>query len=235
MIDLKKNKTDEKTKKRRPDSTREVVLRNDFYWAQYRNLIGVNIIALVSLIVGIAILMYFVTFTPPHKYIATTTDFKVLTSPPLNEEYLGEGDVIQVATNAMRGAYNYDYINYQDQITSAQKWFTIVGWNAFLAELQESGALDSVKLRKQVVSLNIMEAPFIKEKGLVNGIHSWVVEFPRVQVTYYGQTGNKMALTFFYKFRVEVARTHLDYSIKGAAVNALRAKDASTGKDIARQ
>lgn len=223
-----KEKSEQKV---RPSLVKKVLLRNGFYWAQYKNLLATVVISATTLLVGIGVLVYFITFDPPHKYIPTTTDFKVLVSPPLNEEFLGEGDVIQVATNALRSVYSYDYVNWEDQVTSSQKWFTTEGWNAFVSEFKTSGGVEAVVKNKQVVSIKIIEAPFIKEKGLVNGAHTWVVDFPRVQVTYYGQAGNKLSLTFLYSFKVEVTRTALDYSIKGAAVSAIRAKDVLTGQE----
>lgn len=223
--------TEKKESKSKPSLIKKVILRNGFYWAQYKNLLATIIISATTLCLGIGVLIYFITFDPPHKYIPTTTDFKVLVSPPLNEEFLGEGDVIQVATNALRSVYSYDYVNWEDQITSSQKWFTTSGWNAFVSEFKNSGGIEAVIKNKQVVSMNILEAPFVKEKGIVDGAHSWVIDFPKVQVTYFGQSGNKLSLTFLYSFKVEVTRTALDYSIKGAAVTAIRAKDALTGKE----
>jgi intracellular multiplication protein IcmL len=209
-------------KERKPDTLRRVNMRNNFFWVQYRVLLTALFLTGVLLLAGLGGLYHFATFEPPHKYIPTTPDFKVLVSPPLNEEYIKEGDAIEVATSGLRGVYTYDFVNWQDQLTSAQKWFTVEGWNAFGNEFKESGAITSVIRRGQVVSIRLIEGPIVKQKGLNNNQRfTWLVEFPKAEVTYRAFNG-KDTVSFVYKINIEVVRENLGVYSKGAAINAVR-------------
>lgn len=223
-------KSENTAKQLKPDMFKKVVVRNNFYFAQYRVLLALNVLTAMLLVAGICFLLYFLQFSPPNKYIPTTSDFKVMVSPPLNQEYVKEGDVIQVATNAIRGIYTYDYVNWKDQITSAQKWFSNEGWNAFAGEFKKSGAIQSVLDKSQVVSMKILSAPFVKEKGIRNGKFIWIVDFPKVEVSYRTASERSKSLSFWYSFKVEVERSSLDDSAKGAWVKAVRVKDLLKNK-----
>jgi hypothetical protein len=214
-----------KAKLKKPQSLKHVIMRNGFFWVQYKSLIAANIIAAAILFIGLIALWRFATFEPPHKYIPTTPDFKVLVSPPLNEEFAQDGDVIQVATSGLRGVYTYDFVNKIQQIGSAEKYFTASGWSAFIKELNASGAIKAVEQKHQVASIRIESAPFIKGKGLLNGVYTWAVEFPRVVVLYQSGNEKENALIFNYSFSMEVARTSLEQSQKGVAIDAIRAKE----------
>jgi hypothetical protein len=212
------------TKKRRPDTVKRVGIRNGFYFAEYRNLIAAILIALITFVIGLGALYHFMTFTPPHKYIPTTPDFKVLVSPPLNEEYITESDAIQVATNALRAVYTYDHINWQVQIAGAQKYFTMAGWDGFSKELLASDIVKGVVQREQVVTIKIVEAPFVKQKGVSSsGQFTWYVVFPKIDITYIAPKANaKNTLAFNnYQAYIEVVRMPLQGHAAGAAVNAL--------------
>jgi Type-IV b secretion system, inner-membrane complex component len=212
-------------KEKRPNALKTVLVRNGFFWVQYKSLLAANIIAGCLLLSGIGALTHFVGYEPPHKYIPTTSDFKVIVSPPLAEEFASEGDVVQVATNGLREVYTYDFVNWQDQIGRAKKWFTMEGWNSFEREIKASGAILAVEQKRQVASIKIYEAPFVKEKGLLNGVYTWIVEFPSVEVIYRSGNDKESSLVFNYAFRVEVSRASLEQSPKGVAIAALRAKE----------
>lgn len=219
----------EKSKRSKPETLKTVYLRNGFYWAQYKTLIVANVIAFALLVGGTYFMYYFVGFVPPNTYVHTTTDYKVLASPDLAEEFLPEGDAIQTATNALRAVYTYDFFNWESQLTSAQKWFTIPGWNAFASALTESGQVKTVVKNGYISSVKIMEAPYVKEKGIMPGENGkprfmWVVEFPKIEVSYKG-SGTQQGLTFWYNVRVDVVRAPLSTTVDGSLVNAIRAKE----------
>jgi intracellular multiplication protein IcmL len=232
MADQKIKRTSSGTEKTvsKPNMLLKVKIRNGFYWAQYQHLLVANVMAAILFVSGLGAFGYFVTFTPPHKYIPTTPDFKVLVSPPLSEEFLNEGDVVQAATNVLRGVYTYDFANWRDQLTSTQRWFTTDGWNGFTNELTRSGVVKTVEQNNQIVSSRILDAPFVKEKGVMNGRYTWIVEFPKVEISYRNQSTRAQNLSFVYGFKMEMTRAALDVSPKGVLVNAIRAKEVGAGQ-----
>lgn len=210
------------------DPLKMVKIRNGFFWAEYRNLIAVNILAASLLVIGLGAAGYLFSYNPPNKYYPTTPDYRLIMSPPVNEEYLPEADVIQVATNAIRGIWSYDYINWESQITEATKWFTVKGWNEFVKEFQASGVIKSVLANGQIASIRIKEAPYIKEKKLYNGSFTWIVVFPSTAISYTGRE----KIEFNYIVEMEMVRMPLDLSQRGVSVNALRVVENSASRGI---
>ena len=227
MTEIKKTK--EKTESTRPPNMlKRVLVRNGFYWAQYKTLLALNVFAVCFLCFGVYAFVHFATADPKNKYLPTTSDFRMIMSPPLSEEFLSEGDVTQLATNTVRAMYTYDYVNWPDQIRDVSKFFTTPGFNNFQQALVNSGALAAVQKDNQVVTQHIIEAPFIREKGVVNGSFTWIVDFPKVEVTFKNPPiGNRQSLTFIYAIQMEVIRASLLAAEKGALVSNVRVRDIS--------
>lgn len=165
------------------DALKTVHHRNKFYKDNQRRVVVAVIIALAVNLIMAFLLIYIITHPPRPKYFATSINGRITPLYPLNEPNQSDSAVLQWANQAAIAAFSYNFVNYRDELQAASGFFTSDGWKQFLAALSQSNNLDSVKVKKLVVSAVATRAPIILEKGVLNGRYSWRVQMP-ILVTY---------------------------------------------------
>lgn len=165
------------------DALKLVYLRNNFYRDNYRRLIVIVMLLLLSCVALIGILAYKVTHPAQPKYFATTTDGKILPLIPLNQPMVSQSKLLSWATETAVSVYNYSFINWRKQLQDAAANFTPNGWSNFQDAMKKSRNLETVISKKLAVTAVPTGAPVILNAGVVNGRYSWKVNLPLL-VTY---------------------------------------------------
>lgn len=233
MTDTATNKKPEK----RSGASEMVALRNRFFYVYYRKLILVFVASLVVLGVAISLAVYFAMRTTPPIYLPITPDGKLIRTYPLNQASMDEasvkmmeGAVRQWAFDAGKKLFTYDYRNYSEQISEAQSFFTVRGWNSYLASFEKSNNLNAVQDMRMIVSFSPKGAPVITNQGVSEkeGRYSWKVEFPS-EIQYVAHSGNKAGFTQTGVLHMVFIRVSTVDSPKGIGIDQIIFEETKLG------
>jgi intracellular multiplication protein IcmL len=166
-----------------------VTMKSNFYKDSYSRILFVLLLS-ITLNFGLAsTVLYFIANPPQAKYFATSINGRITPLSPLDMPNQSDSAVIQWATQAAIAAYTYNFVNYQNELKTASKFFTRTGWGQFLDALKDSKSLEIVKKKKLIVSAVAAKAPVILQKGLLNGRYQWRIQVP-VLVSYQSASEN---------------------------------------------
>lgn len=165
------------------DAIELVRLRNDFYRDNYRRVLGLLLLAVVTVAILSSTLVYMLTHPPEPKYFATDSQGRLIEMPALNQPVLATSVVMQWAVQAATAAFTFDFQNYRAQLQAVNSYFTPEGWQNFVAALKSSNNLDAVITRKLTVSAVVTGAPVLTQEGLLEGRYAWSFRMPMV-ITY---------------------------------------------------
>jgi intracellular multiplication protein IcmL len=172
-----------------------VSLRDDFYrdgFYKALTIFGVLLFAIV-LLVGTSLYLHYSKPNPMTFY--TGNEFRTVQPTPLKEEYLSLPDLIQWSSVALSSIFNYDFINYQQQLKDDMHFFTLNGWKNFLSLLKVYADQKAIDDGKLFVTSTPAGAPFIINQGLLeNGAYGWWVQMP-INLDYSSvNKGNQLSL-----------------------------------------
>lgn len=165
------------------DALVEVINRNAFY--QRLHYLALFALLLAIVVIGIlsSVLLYVSgNFTKP-LYFATDNVGRLIKIIPANQPNMNREDVLAWAIEAVQSAYSYDYVNYRQQLQSAQKYFTIYGWQQYMSALTASNNVIAVTERKMVVVAKVVDKPQVLTEGVLQNALAWQIRLP-VLVTY---------------------------------------------------
>lgn len=169
--------------------TMTVTMKSNFYKDSYSRILFVLILS-ITLNFGLATtVLYFIANPPKAKYFATSINGRITPLIPLDMPNQSDSAVIQWATQAAIASYTYNFVNYQNELKAASRYYTRNGWSQFLAALKESQSLEIVKSKKLIVSAVAAKAPVILQKGLLGGRYQWRIQVP-VLVSYQSASEN---------------------------------------------
>lgn len=164
------------------------------------------------LIIGCVIRMYLVPMQP--NYYATSVNGNTLQLTALDEPNTSDSVITQWAELATVAAYSYDFVNYNDQLNSLEKFFTDDAWSNFMQVMRASNTVDQVVSKKLIVNAVAIEPPVILAKGELYGVFSWRIQIP-ILVTYQAARG-------FYSQKILVnllvSRISTLQSVKGIGI-----------------
>lgn len=169
------------------DAVELVRIRTDFYRDNYRRVISLLLLAVIT-IVALAIgLVYLVTHPPAPKYFATDSQGRLIQILPLDEPNLTTASVLQWVNIAVISVFTYDFVNYRQQLQAASQFFTPDGWQDFLGAIKSTQTLNDVIAKKLVVSAVATGAPVVLQEGnLQLGFekrYAWRIRMPML-ITY---------------------------------------------------
>lgn len=198
-----------------------VLIRNQFYWNNYRYL-GLNIVLLLLLIfllIGFA--LYQRAIWPKPKYFATTPNGRPILVVRLDEAlYSDPTFVLKWAVEAVNAIYSLDYVTWRTVLQNAATYFTPKGYQDFLAALKASTNLEAVKEKRQVVSIVVTGDPTLVRQGQESSDlpYSWDLQMP-VTVTY--QNSENEVITQIGTILMSIERTSLLRHREGIAISQL--------------
>jgi intracellular multiplication protein IcmL len=157
-----------------------VSLRNRFFYIYYRKLSLIFMAALALCAMSMISAVFFATRKTPPVYISVAPSGQIVPTYPLSEPSNKDPEVMaawvsQWAQEGARRSLSYDYLNFSEQIDSAQSYFTYRGWDRFTKELTQSQNFNTVQQQKMIVKFTPKSAPQIKGTTTIQGRLAWAV------------------------------------------------------------
>lgn len=172
------------------DEAFEVVrLRNDFFRdGFYKVMLALGLILVALSLLVITSLYLFLSKPSPIMFTVADNEWRILPPIPLDKPYLQTADLLQWVSQALPASFNYDFINYMNQLKKMQHYYTPEGWKKYLDLLNNYANFNTVQSEKQFISGTPLGAPFIVNQGLLQGRYAWWVQMP-INVSYSNASG----------------------------------------------
>ncbi len=124
---------------------------------------------------------YFQIATRSSKhFFGRLTNGQVFEITGLDRPNVSTKALLSWVTLAATSTFTFDFFNYQDQLNAVKDYFTADGFNNFLASLQETEVLKTIKEKKLILSaVAIGPAIVLTEEG-VGDKHSWRIQVPLI-------------------------------------------------------
>lgn len=166
----------------------------------------------------LAIIGYLIFSRPQPDFFVDAPNGAVSEIFPLTEPNVTPSSLVKWATQAATSAYTIDFFNYQDNIDALREYFTVDGYQQFLAALDAGGVLDRIKADKLIVSAVATNTGVILSEGELRGAYTWRIQVPLL-LTYQGasttSTQKNIAVTML------VTRVSTDEAPKGIGIAQL--------------
>ena len=171
-----------------------VLFRNAFYRDGYKRVLFCILLLLtIDALLGFSV-VYRYTHPPQPQYFAATPDGRLITIHPLSDPVLTDQEVLQWVSVAVRRMYQLDYVHWKQQLQQIQEYFTVAGWQYYIAALRNSDNLNTIEKLQMVTSSAVTGAPTITGKTIISGRYAWKIEVPLL-VMYRGQKNNNIRQT----------------------------------------
>ncbi len=203
----------------------KVELRDAFYRDSIGKVILLIIAICIALILLAAMSAYLYTQRPPPVAFPVFEEYRVQPPVPLDQNYLRDPDLLQWVANVFINSFNFDYINYNDQVAAAQQYFTADGWKIFLNQLNIYANYNTVQANKLFVTGSPAGAPYKLKYGLLSGRYAWWVQMP-LQINYQGlkPPPNKLIT-----LQILVVRVSTLNNLNGVAIDNIIVVQPGTG------
>lgn len=233
---MEKENIDENKKKKRTSSEKRisssnpegkesnpmesVIIRNESLYSIYRKLIALSFVTFVAVIIAIVSTVQIYKMKVPPRYIPLDVENRLLPTVPLDKPNITNGEVGQLALEAVKAINTYDYINWKEELEKTEIYFTPKGWNAYWDQFKLIGTLNTITSQKMIVSIEVTSNMTVPHQKVVNGIYTWLVEIP-VKITYYAHkkdaAGNNVQTG---KIILQIERVPTTINPSGAAISS---------------
>lgn len=168
-----------------------VRLRNNFYRDNYRRVLGLLLLAIITVIILTVSLIYIVIHPPAPKYFATDSQGRLVEMKALTQPNLASATLLQWTNQAVVSVFTYDFVNYRQQLQNSRDYFTSEGWSNFISALKSQNIIQFVLSKKMTVNAVATGAPTIVQEGILEGArYAWRIRMP-ILITY--QSANQVA------------------------------------------
>ena len=164
-----------------------VRLRNRFFYMFYRYTSMLFLTSIACFVSAVLFLIIFIQKPVPPQYIKVDKEGRYI---PLDSvaECRDIEEVKRFMLSAIRRMYKYDYINYTEQLNSAQEYFTPRGWDRFLEEFEQTKTLLAVKENKWIVTVEPTGIPVLEKEYQDAGACVTNLKAPII-ISYIGNNG----------------------------------------------
>ncbi len=199
-----------------------VQLRNAFYKQRFHFVLTVFVISLIVIGVLISIVIYLETSQAKPRYFVADEIGRLIKDIPLSELNMSKDDLIEWTVKAVESANSFDFVNYRQQLQSAQKFFTDNSWSTYMRELTISDNLLALQNRRWVFVARVVEKPTLLTEGILGGVHAFKFEMPLL-VTYLKPPtyDEKTSTSNAFVVTVIVVRRNLLESYRGLAIYSM--------------
>ncbi len=210
---------------KKANAAMRVAMRNRFYYIYYRKVSLIFLFAMGLCAFSLASAFYFATRQTPPIYIPINPEKKLVESfgldkPSFPDEQVMAAEVQSWALEGARKVFSYDYLNYPEQLSAGQSYFTVRGWNKYLKSLEKSQTLNSVLKFRMIVNFVPLGAPQILESKVIDGRLAWAVEMP-AKIQYIAHTERQDGFEQVGKLRMVLLRISLVDSPKGIGIDQI--------------
>lgn len=191
-----------------------MLLRHQTYADGFRRMTMVAFAAIITCGIGVAFGVWALTRQPETKYFATQKDGQILPLIPLDQPYLSESQVSNIAVDCVSRTLTVSFAVWQKNLSDSQACFTREGWDAMMKALEESATLEFIKVRRLDTVATVAGASIV-EKGRADGRYAWRVKMP-IDLTFVSsseKTNQRLEAL------VEIVRTPTYENVHGVAIN----------------
>jgi intracellular multiplication protein IcmL len=128
-------------------------------------------------LIGIAYFQ-FATRSPRQFFAAPLDESKPFQIIALERPNVSVKALLNWATLAATATFTFDFVNYKEQLAAIKDYFTVDGYNNFVAALKNNSTLSTIEEKKLVLSaVSIGPAIVLSEEELA-GHHTWNIQIP---------------------------------------------------------
>ena len=117
-------------------------------------------------------------------YAAPSSELNSLTNQVLSVSDRPTDSVINWASNKVKVAFSYNWVNYKEVMRDAESYFTKIGYEHYLKSLKDSGNTESVTSKKLILQVKPNGPAKVIKEGMYQNKYAWQIEVPAV-FTYY--------------------------------------------------
>lgn len=200
-----------------------VALRNRFFYVSYRKLSLIFMGALGLCVFSLVSALYFAGRKTPPIYVAVSPSGQVVPTYPLSQPSSANPEVMnamvaQLCLEGARRSFSFDYLNYAEQVNTAQSYFTYRGWEAFVKSLAQSQNFNTVQQQKMIVKFTPKSAPIITGSQVRDGRLAWAIQFEGV-IQYVAHDGQHQGFIQNVLVKMVVVRMSTVDSPKGLGID----------------
>jgi intracellular multiplication protein IcmL len=185
----------------------------------YRDSFGRVIFVLCGIVISIILLLcisfYIYLNKPKPIAFKVASEWRVIPPIPIQDPYLSNSDVLQWVSDIMPQLFNVDFMNMDDRLLEAKKYFTESGYEVFLNQLSNYVNKDTLQLGKVFVHGEPSGGPFILSQGVLSSRYAWWVQIP-LKITY---AGTEYLPQVFLKMQILVVRTDTTDNLTGVLID----------------
>lgn len=153
-------------------------LQTDFYRDGFGKLLIAIFLILIALVFLGLISAYLFLSKPAPVVFAVDNDWRVLPPVPIDVPYVTDPDLIQWVSQVLPQLFTYDFINFKDELQLNQQYFSENGWKKFLDLVDPYANENNMQTMKMFVNANAAGAPYILNRGPIEGRWGWWVQMP---------------------------------------------------------
>ncbi len=156
---------------------------NPFYRTNRMRIFTLLILSTGVSFILVGALAYLTVSPPIRDYYQTTFNGKTTRLTALDVPNQSDAAVRLWANQAAIAIFNYDWVEFNQQLLNAKQFFTSSGWSEFVTAMNNSNILQTVSSKKLRVAAVATRHPIVLEKGLLLGNYTWRIQLPLL-VTY---------------------------------------------------
>lgn len=173
----KQQQQQQQQQKQQQKHDREFEKNNSYRDKYYKTLSWLIFMGLTAGALSVA-LAYITMEQKEPDYYATTTAGSNIPLRPMSDPIVTNDYLVKWTSLAVRKAFNLDFVHSAEQLEQAKGYFTPAGWDKFMAALNKSGLLKTVKEKKVMSSAVVSDTPVILNRAMLNGRFTWRVQLP---------------------------------------------------------
>lgn len=208
-------------------------MHKNFYRDQYRRMVFMTGFLLLTNICCILIIIFLLLEHPsdvlipaeevsaPAKNISVS-NLAITPRIPTNRPNMKKIELTQWVLDTIRSSFTYGLQTYKKHLNTNKAYYTNTGWDQYKTILNNMVRFDTLTTKETLISVvHPMQAPTIYNQGLVNGVYTWIYDFP-IKVQFSGSVPTPAQSMML---RITVIRTSMENDVDGIKISGMQARD----------
>lgn len=150
---------------------------NSFYRDYYDSVMVIVIVAMFAALCSAVFAFYQLFHRPLPSFSAVAANGKQMQLVASPDPNLTSSAIIKWSRKAALAAYTFDFVNYTNQLRLAKPYFTVNGWDGYLASI--SPLIATIKQNQLFINSIITDPPVISNQGeLPEQGYVWRIQIP---------------------------------------------------------